>query len=81
MVSPYVGYFDYPYPFVISEGEIDRLIEVPLIHLLQPEVSELKPFKKDGHTWMVHYYYYGSDVIWGVTGFLLNNFISLLFEN
>jgi len=81
LVSPYVGFFKYPYPFVISEGEIDKLIEVPLLHLLQPDIFEIKPIRKDGHTWMLHYYRYNSEVIWGVTGFLLSNFLSLLFDD
>ena len=81
LVSPYVGFFSYPYPYVVSEAEIDRIIEVPLLHLLQPEIFETKPIKKDGQSWMVHYYHYQSDVIWGVTGFLLSNFLSILFDH
>jgi len=79
MVTPFTGFFDYPYNFTVSEAEIERLIEVPLIHLLEDKHFEVKPFKKDGHTWMVHYYRYGTDVIWGVTGFLLSNFLSIVF--
>jgi len=81
LVSPYVGFFSYPYPYVVSEAEIDRIIEVPLLHLLQPDIFETKPIKKDGQSWMVHYYHYQSDVIWGVTGFLLSNFLSILFDH
>lgn len=78
LVSPFVGMYDHPYPYQVNHDEIDRLIEVPLQHLLQPDVFELKPFKKNGQTWMIHYYYYQQDVIWGVTGFLLSNFLSIL---
>ncbi len=80
LVSPYVGCYEYPYPYVVSEDEIDRLIEVPLLHLLQPDTFETKALTKDGHKWIIHYYHYNSDVIWGVTGFLLSNFLSLLFD-
>ncbi len=80
LVSPFVGWFEYPYPFVISEDEIDRLIEVPLLHLLQPDTFEVKPLTKNGQKWMIHYYHYKDDIIWGVTGFLLSNFLSLLFD-
>lgn len=81
LVSPYVGFFSYPYPYVISEAEIDRIIEVPLLHLLKPDIFETKPIKKNGQSWMVHYYHYQADVIWGVTGFLLSNFLSILFNH
>ena len=79
MVTPFVGFFDFPYPFEVSEAEIERLIEVPLFHLTDDKQFEIKPFTKNGYTWMVHYYRYQSDVIWGVTGFLLSNFLSLVF--
>lgn len=81
LVSPFVGYFSYPYPYVISEAEIDRIIEVPLLHLLQPEIFETKPVVKENQSWNVHYYHYHRDVIWGVTGFLLSNFLSILFDH
>ncbi len=81
LVSPYVGFFSYPYPYILSKAEIDRIIEVPLLHLLQPEIFETKPIIKDDQSWTVHYYHYHSDVIWGVTGFLLSNFLSILFDH
>jgi len=80
MVTPYVGLFDYPYPFVINKTEIERLIEVPLIHLLDKKNFEVKPFHKNGYAWMVHYYHFENDLIWGVTGFLLSNFLSIAFD-
>lgn len=79
-VSPFVGSFSYPYPYTINEDEIVHLIEVPLLHLLDPAIFELKPFTAFGREWMVHYYNYKSEIIWGVTGFLLSNFISILFD-
>ncbi len=79
LITPYVGIFPYPYEFAVSQGEIERLIEVPLLHLLQDENFEIKPFEKNGITWQVHYYYFQQDIIWGVTGFLLSRFLSLVF--
>lgn len=79
LVTPFVGLFAYPYDFVVSDAEIERLIEVPLLHLLRDDVFEVKPFKRDGYTWMLHYYKYKDDTIWGVTGFLLSNFLSIVF--
>jgi len=79
MVSPFVGFFDHPYPFRVSHGEIDRLIEVPLSHLLRDDIFEMKPYRRDHRDFLVHYYHYGDDLIWGVTGFLLSNFLALVF--
>ena len=80
MVTPYAGYFTYPYPYTVNSDEISQLIEVPLPHLLKPEIFEVKKWERNGVLWDVHFYYYNKEVIWGVTGFLLSNFLSLVFE-
>jgi len=80
MITPYVGYFHYPYGFNINPAEIDRVIEVPLCSIVDPKVFEIKPWERDGVKWMLHYYNYNSDIIWGVTGFLLSNFLSIVFD-
>ncbi len=79
LITPFVGIFTYPYKFKVNPGEIERLIEVPLIELLDETIFTLKPFSAAGNTWLVHYYGVGEDVIWGVTGFLLSNFLSIVF--
>lgn len=79
LVTPYVGFFGYPYSFSVSENEIDRLIGVPLSHFFDEQNFEVKPFKKENYKWLIHYYYFNHDVIWGVTGFLLSNFLSIAF--
>ncbi len=80
LVTPYVGYFFYPYEYKINSDEIDRVIEVPLKNLLNPDCFEIKPWERDGIKWNIHYYNYNGDVIWGVTGFLLSNFLSIIFN-
>ncbi len=80
MITPYVGYFSYPYPFLVSSDEISQLIEVPLWHLLQPKIFEQKKWERNGILWDVHFYYYDKEVIWGVTGFLLSDFLSIIFD-
>jgi len=79
LVNPFVGFFNYPYPYEINNGEIDRLIEAPLTHFINKNVFEIKPFKKSGYTWQIHYYKFNEEMVWGVTGFLLSNFLSIAF--
>ena len=69
----------YPYPYNINDGEIAHLIEIPLIHFISDEIFEIKPYEKDGHKWQVHFYKYDNELVWGVTGFLLSNFLSIVF--
>jgi 8-oxo-dGTP pyrophosphatase MutT (NUDIX family) len=80
MITPWIGIFPYPYSFKVSQAEIDYLVEVPLRHLLLSDCFEMKPFEWDGLIGKIHYYHYGEEVIWGVTGFLLSNFFSIAFD-
>ena len=80
LVTPFVGVIPYPYDFKISEIEIDYLIEAPLLHLLDDKNFRTGTATKDGVTWLLHYYDFNGEIIWGVTGFLLSNFFSIVFE-
>ena len=79
MVTPFVGYFSYPYPFIVNEDEITSVIEVPLNDLLKPEIFRIEKWERNGFLWDVHFYQYNGENIWGVTGFLLSNFLSIVF--
>ncbi len=78
IVSPYVGSFSYPYDFKVSTDEIDEIIEVPLYHLLdkknfREEIREINDIK-----YPIYYYYFNNYIIWGVTGKILFDFITIL---
>ncbi len=80
LVTPYVGLFNPPERYRVSEGEIERLIEAPLCHFLDEAhfYTERRMYK--GHEWQVHYYRHGDDLIWGVTAFLLSAFLNIVFD-
>lgn len=80
MVTPFVGYFSYPYDYNINQDEISEVIEIPLQQLLDPKIFEIKRWKRNGIIWDVHFYHFNSDPIWGVTGFLLSNFLTIVFD-
>jgi 8-oxo-dGTP pyrophosphatase MutT (NUDIX family) len=79
LVTPYVAHFNYPYPYRINPDEIEQVIEVPLRHLIDAENFEINQWEKDGIVWDIHYYNFFGEIIWGVTGFLLSNFLSIVF--
>lgn len=79
LVTPFVAYFSYPYKYKINPDEIDTVLEVPLSHLLNPHVFREEKWKRDGIVWDLHFYDYQDESIWGVTGFLLSNFLSIVF--
>jgi len=79
MVTPFVAHFPYPYPFVVNEDEISNVLEIPLGYLLNPEIFRIEKWKRNGVLWDVHFYDFYGENIWGVTGFLLSNFLSIVF--
>jgi len=79
MVTPFVAHFPHPYPYVINKDEIEQVLEVPLRHLMQSEIFSVEKWMREGVLWDIHYYRVNGEVIWGVTGFLLSNFLSLIF--
>jgi len=80
MVTPFVGYFPYPYNYKVNNDEIAQVIEVPLCELLKPEIFEMNKWERDGILWDLHFYYYDNEKIWGVTGFILSNFLNIIFD-
>jgi 8-oxo-dGTP pyrophosphatase MutT (NUDIX family) len=80
MVTPFVAHFSYPYAYLINKDEIEDIIEVPLRHLMKPETFRMEKWEKESIIWDIHYYHFDKEVIWGVTGFLLTNFLSLVFN-
>jgi 8-oxo-dGTP pyrophosphatase MutT (NUDIX family) len=80
LVTPYVGVFPADYPLTINRGEIERVIEVPLSHLLKPEIFRAEDWSWKGRTQPVYFYRYREDEIWGLTAAILKQFLDLVFR-
>jgi 8-oxo-dGTP pyrophosphatase MutT (NUDIX family) len=78
IVTPFVGYFKYPYPFRLSPREIDELIEVPLSVLLDPACFGEREIVDGSQTRLVYNYQCGTHSIWGATALILNQFLALI---
>jgi len=78
IVTPFVGYFGYPYPFRLSQREIDELIEVPLSVLLDPACFSEREIIDGSQKRLVYNYQYGPHSIWGATALILRQFLGLL---
>ncbi len=79
LVTPFVATIPYPYPASLSDDEVEKLLEVPLELFLVPDHFELKEKEYNGKSYPIFYYYFGDVAIWGVTGFIINRFIELVF--
>ncbi len=76
-VTPVVGVIPYPYPFVLSRREVEKIITVPLAHLLEAGAGGEEEVIREGNVYRGHVYRYGSHVIWGATARILNDFLTL----
>jgi 8-oxo-dGTP pyrophosphatase MutT (NUDIX family) len=59
--------------------EIERVIEIPLTHLLQPDVFRVEHWEREGRTRPVLFVSYGEDVVWGTTGRIVREVLDALF--
>lgn len=79
-VTPFVCFLPDDCHFSINPNEIDRIIEVPLSHLLDPAIFRVEDWNWKGRIHPVFFYTYGADEIWGLTAAILHQFLDLLFK-
>lgn len=77
---PFVGRFNWPYELALNPAEISEVIRVPIRHLMNPEFYRSKPVPHEGQSYRIHYYDYQAHTIWGITGYIVNQFLNLLNE-
>jgi 8-oxo-dGTP pyrophosphatase MutT (NUDIX family) len=59
--------------------EIERVIEIPLGHLLRPDAFRVEQWEREGVRRPVVFVAYGEDVVWGTTGRILRELLDGLF--
>jgi 8-oxo-dGTP pyrophosphatase MutT (NUDIX family) len=79
IIRPFVGLVPFPYDFVISKEEVERLIIVP-IDVFQTENSENSVYgvEYEGKTYHTRAYEYNGDVIWGATARMIENLMNII---
>lgn len=77
-INPFVARIPYPYPFQINEKEIDCLIEIPLMHFMDEKNLELRKVTFEGEEVEIPFYHWEKHTIWGATGRIVRQLISLL---
>lgn len=78
IITPYIGTIPYPYDIKVSENEIDELIYVPVSHLLDKAFFREEQKYFNGQNITIYYYDYLKYTIWGVTGKILFDFLTLI---
>ena len=79
LVTPCVGVFPGNYPLKPNRAEIERIIEVPVAHLLCPEYRRVEQWGWQGRNYPVYFYTYQGDEIWGMTAAILKQFLAIAF--
>ncbi|MFN3535272.1 MAG: coenzyme A pyrophosphatase, partial [Desulfatiglandales bacterium] len=77
LIHPFVGRLWGDPSFFLNEGEVQRIIEVPLSFFLEESPKELQ-FAYEGVTLQVQAYQFEGIVIWGATFRILSKFLSLI---
>jgi 8-oxo-dGTP pyrophosphatase MutT (NUDIX family) len=77
-VLPFVGVIPSDFAYVANLGEIDEIIEVPIAHLLKPEVHRMQVQEVLGREREIYFYDYGRHVIWGATARMLRNLLQIV---
>jgi 8-oxo-dGTP pyrophosphatase MutT (NUDIX family) len=79
VITPVLGFARTP-PALRPDGrEIERVIEVPLEHLLDPASFHEELWERDGVVRSIAFFRYGGDVVWGTTGRILRDVLDALF--
>jgi 8-oxo-dGTP pyrophosphatase MutT (NUDIX family) len=78
IISPFVGFIPYPYPFVPSSEEIEEIIVLPLVGFLEEGVLSEDYRTYNERTEKVSIYQSGGYVIWGATAKILRHFLDLI---
>ncbi|MEQ8168625.1 MAG: CoA pyrophosphatase, partial [Candidatus Eremiobacterota bacterium] len=79
-IYPLVGIITYPYDFKISEKEVAEILEVPVSTLLdRRNYIEDKNYIYKGKPYDYCAFKYGKHNIWGTTGRIVRNFLTLFY--
>ena len=79
-VSPYIGFISEKPVLKLNRLEIDKIIEVPISHLLDPSCFRIEEWGWKGRNYPVYFYSYHDDEIWGMTAEIVMNFLDVAFK-
>ena len=78
IISPFVGIIPYPYEFKVNEAEIEKLLFVPLEHLLDKDSCWEESWTYKGSPYPMYFYRYQGNIIWGATAKIVKGFLEIM---
>jgi 8-oxo-dGTP pyrophosphatase MutT (NUDIX family) len=79
VITPVLGLARTEPSFHPDGREIERVIEIPLAHLLEPHAFREEQWEREGVKRPVVFVSYREDVVWGTTGRILRELLDALF--
>ncbi len=79
-VKPWVGVARREPRLVANPAEVDEIIEVPLVHLLDPANLGSRQRSRDGRSYRAPHFRWQSHRIWGATCLILGELVTVLSE-
>lgn len=76
-LTPWVASVPYPYPYAAAPREVEEILHVPLSELARPGAHRVERRRVYGIDLDVHFFSVGKDVIWGATGRILAELLSI----
>ena len=78
-ITPFVGVIDGPLPELIpSPAEVERVFDVALIDLIDPDCYHEEQWPFPDGTYPVHFFDVPGDTIWGATARMLHQLLTRL---
>ena len=76
VIHPFVGLVPFPFEFVLSEDEVDRIITLPL-ESFHPDNTAVRGrvFEYDGLPYKGPTFTYKGETIWGATAKIMDNLV------
>ncbi len=78
LLHPVVGVMGHRPEFLAADGEVERILEVPVDDLLDPARIGFDHRLRDGVHYDVPFFGVGGEVVWGATAMVLAEFLWLL---
>jgi len=76
IVTPYLCYLHEEVEFKPDAHEVEEVLWVPIEHLRDDNNRMVRPRERDGKQIEDYVYNYGQYIIWGMTGRIVNQFLS-----
>ena len=80
LVAPFAGVIHEPIEYVMGEGEVVEVFEVPIDALLDPATPQVRYVQFRNRHYPAYYYVHGEYEIWGLTGRMLKAFLDLAWQ-